>query len=92
NLRIELKGTGVRTTEICPGRVLTEIFDVSIKDPEKASKVKDTGIEELTPGDIADAILFALDAPSRMNVNMIEIQPTDQIFGGAGFAPNVGER
>ena len=85
NLRIELKGTGIRATEICPGRVATEIFDVSIDDPEKAARVKDTGIEELTADDIADAIIFALDAPRRMNVATIEIQPTEQTFGGAAF-------
>lgn len=92
NLRIELAGSGVRATEICPGRVLTEIFDVSIDDPEKAARVKDTGIEELTPEDIADAILFALDAPWRMNVNLIEIQPTQQTFGGAAFAASAPQR
>lgn len=92
NLRIELKGTGIRTTEICPGRVATEIFDVSIDDPDKAAKVKDTGIEELTADDIADAVLFALDAPRRMNVNMIEIQPTEQTFGGAAFAASPPQR
>jgi len=92
NLRIELKGTGVRTTEICPGRVSTEIFDASIDDPEKAAAVKNTGIEELTAGDIADAILFALDAPRRMNVNLIEIQPTEQTFGGAAFAADARRR
>jgi len=87
NLRIELKGTGVRTTEICPGRVATEFFEASIDDPEKAAKIGKTGIDELRPDDIADAILFALDAPWRMNVNMIEIQPTEQTFGGAIAAP-----
>lgn len=92
NLRIELKGTGVRTTEICPGRVATEIFDVAIDDPEKAAKVKDTGIEELQPEDITDAILFALDAPWRMNVATIEIQPTEQTFGGAAFVASAPHR
>ncbi len=92
NLRIELRGTGIRTTEICPGRVKTEIFDVSIDDAEKAAKVKDTGIQELESEDIADAILFALDAPWRMNVTTIEIQPTEQTFGGAAFAPVAGQR
>ncbi|MEM9627108.1 MAG: SDR family oxidoreductase [Pseudomonadota bacterium] len=92
NLRIELKGTGVRSTEICPGRVVTEFFEASIEDSEQLAKVKDTGIEELTPDDIADAIIFALDAPWRMNVNCIEIQPTEQVFGGAGFGPVAGRR
>jgi NADP-dependent 3-hydroxy acid dehydrogenase YdfG len=87
NLRIELRDSGVRATEICPGRVKTEIFDVSIDDPEKAAQIKETGIQELEAEDIADAILFALDAPWRMNVSTIEIQPTEQTFGGSFFHP-----
>ncbi|MDH3659026.1 MAG: SDR family oxidoreductase [Alphaproteobacteria bacterium] len=87
NLRIELKGSGVRSTEILPGRVVTEIFDVSFDDKQKAAEMKDPGIEQLQPEDIADAIIFALDAPWRMNVNMIEVQPTEQVFGGLAFAP-----
>lgn len=87
NLRIELRGTGIRTTEICPGRVKSEFFDVSISDPEKAAKVKDTGTQDLESEDIADAIMFALDAPWRMNVSTIEIQPTEQTFGGSAFHP-----
>ncbi|MGI9419639.1 MAG: SDR family oxidoreductase [Geminicoccaceae bacterium] len=92
NLRIELKGSGVRTTEILPGRVVTEIFDVSFDDKEKAAAMKDPGIEQLQPEDIADAIIFALDAPWRMNVNMIEIQPTEQIFGGITMAASAPRR
>ena len=39
NLRVELSGTGVRATEICPGRVNTEFFDVAFSDnPDKKSK------------------------------------------------------
>ncbi len=87
NLRIELRGSGVRATEICPGRVRTAFFDNAITDPAKATRVKDTGIEELEPEDIAHAIVFALDAPRRMNVSTIEIQPTEQSFGGATFSP-----
>lgn len=87
NLRIELQGSGVRTTEICPGRVKTEFFEASIDNPEKAAAVQKTGIEGLEAEDIVDAIVFALDAPWRVNVNMIEIQPTEQTFGGLAFHP-----
>ncbi len=87
NLRIELKGSGVRVTEICPGRVSTEFFDAAIDDPDMRAKIKHTGIEELTPEDIGDAIVFALDAPWRVNVNLIELQPTQQIFGGMRLDP-----
>jgi NADP-dependent 3-hydroxy acid dehydrogenase YdfG len=87
NLRVELKGSGVRVTEVCPGRVATEIFDRAIDDPERLATAKDTGIEELTAQDIADAILFVLDTPWRVNVTSIEIAPNEQAYGGMSFAP-----
>lgn len=87
NLRLELAGSRVRVTEICPGRVSTEFFDAAIDEPEKRSALKETGITELTAGDIADAVVYALDAPWRVNVSLIELQPTEQIFGGMSLRP-----
>ena len=87
NLRIELKGTGVRVTEINPGRVRTEFYDAAIPDPALRDAVKETGIEELTSEDIADGVMFALTRPTRVNIQTLELQPTEQVFGGVGFAP-----
>ncbi len=87
NLRLELAGSRVRVTEICPGRVSTEFFDAAIDEPEKRSALKVTGITELAAGDIADAVIYALDAPWRVNVSLIELQPTEQIFGGMSLRP-----
>ena len=87
DLRIELGGSRVRLTEICPGRVATEFFDAAIDDPQRRSAVKNTGIEELTSDDIADAVIYAVDAPWRVNVSLIELQPTEQIFGGMNITP-----
>lgn len=87
NLRIELRGTGVRVTEICPGRVSTEIFEHAFDDPETVARVKNTGISELRPQDVTDAILFALDAPAHVNISTLEIVPTEQTFGGMALAP-----
>ncbi len=87
DLRLELHGTGVRVSEIVPGRVATEFYDVAIDDPEESARVKDSGIEEVTAGDVADAILYAVKAPWRVNVNRIEIQPTEQTYGGLDFVP-----
>ncbi len=87
NLRLELAGSRVRVTEICPGRVSTEFFDAAIDEPEKRSALKETGITELAAGDIADAVVYALDAPWRVNVSLIELQPTEQIFGGMSLRP-----
>jgi NADP-dependent 3-hydroxy acid dehydrogenase YdfG len=87
DLRHELRGTGVRVTEICPGRVATEFYDVAVDDPVEAALAKDTGIEDITPHDVAQAVLFAVNAPWRVNVSTIELQPTEQTYGGAIFTP-----
>jgi NADP-dependent 3-hydroxy acid dehydrogenase YdfG len=85
NVRLELEGTGVRSTEICPGRVRTELYDVAIDDPIVRDQHKLSGIEELQPEDIAQALGYALRAPWRVNVNLIELQPVEQTYGGAQF-------
>ncbi len=80
NLRIDLEGTGVRLTEICPGRVVTE-FMVHSSGAEVARQTYGQ-FNELQPVDIAAAIVYAVDAPWRVNVSTIEIVPTEQIIGG----------
>jgi 3-hydroxy acid dehydrogenase/malonic semialdehyde reductase len=87
NLRLELAGSRVRLTEICPGRVSTEFFDVAVDDADMRSAMNDPGISVLQAEDIADAVVYALDAPWRVNVSLIELQPTEQIFGGSKLAP-----
>lgn len=92
NLRLELRGTGVRVTEINPGRVTTEFFDVAVPEPVEGID-KAPPIQALTAEDIAAAILYAVQAPSHVNVSMVEIHPTEQAFGGGGFDPiNWGTR
>jgi len=87
NLRHELQGTGLRVTEICPGRVTTEFYDVALDDPGAAAEAKNTGITEVTPDDVANAVLYAVSAPWRVNVGTIEITPTEQTYGGGQFSP-----
>ena len=90
DLRCELEGTGVRVTEICPGRVTTEFYHVAIDDPDRRQQVIDTPSEDLTPADIADAIVYVVSAPWRVNVALMEILPTEQTYGGAQFVPFSG--
>lgn len=87
DLRHELRGTPIRVTEICPGRVATEFYDVALDDPDAATAAKTTGIEDLQPDDVAAAVVYAVSAPWRVNVSTIEIVPTEQTYGGAQFSP-----
>lgn len=82
NLRIDLFGKRVRVTEICPGRVATDIFEhVHGNGAETRAKFIE-GFELPVAGDIASAIAFAIDAPIAMNVGHMEITPTLQVPGG----------
>ena len=82
HFRIELAGTGVRHTEICPGRIATEFFDSAFKAREDRDAFL-SGYSPLLPEDIAAAALFAIDAPWHVNVSTIELTPTEQVPGGA---------
>jgi len=87
DLRQELRGTGLRVTEILPGRVTTEFYDAAVADPETRERLTRTGIRELRPADVAAAVLYAATAPAHVNVSAIELQPVEQVFGGIGFYP-----
>jgi len=78
SLRIDLAGTGVRVTDIAPGAVETEFSDVRFKGDTEKAKLTYQGYEPLTPEDIADSVLFCLQAPARMNVEYMLVMPTAQ--------------
>ncbi|WP_431323836.1 SDR family oxidoreductase [Rhizobium sp. YTU87027] len=81
-LRIDTFGKRVRVTEICPGRVATDIFShVHGNDPSVRERFID-GFELPQASDIADAIAFALAAPIAVNIGHMEITPTLQVMGG----------
>ena len=90
DLRQELQGTGIRVTEINPGRVVSEFYNVAVDDDAQRQKITETHCEDLLAGDIADAIVYCVDAPWRVNVSQMEIVPTEQTYGGAQFVPFKG--
>jgi NADP-dependent 3-hydroxy acid dehydrogenase YdfG len=81
-LRIDVYGKQVRVTEICPGRVATDIFaHVHGASAETHARFVE-GFALPQAADIADAIAFAIAAPSAVNVGHMEIMPTLQVPGG----------
>lgn len=86
-LRADLKGKNVRVTSVEPGAVETEFSDVRFKgDKERAAKVYE-GYRKLTADHIAQSLLWIATQPEEMNINRIEIMPTDQSFNGLGMTP-----
>lgn len=84
-LRVDGYGHRIRVTEICPGRVESEIFSRLLGDAEEAHRLYYEGYESLTPEDVADAIDFAIAAPRQVNIGHLEIMPTFQVPGGLNF-------
>jgi len=70
--------SNIRVTSIEPGVVATELND-TITDESLQGFVENTKkMEALQAQDIANAILYAVDSPSHVNVNEILIRPTVQ--------------
>lgn len=81
NLRYELVGSGIRVTEICPGRVASEFYDTQTGNIE-ANSIGEAAFRALDPRDVADAVAYALSVPEHVNISTIELLPTAQAVGG----------
>jgi NADP-dependent 3-hydroxy acid dehydrogenase YdfG len=78
-LRQEVHMDGIRVTMIEPGVVRTElrehITNVAVKEDHEKWAASMTQLES---EDVADAIVYAVTAPQRANINEILLRPTDQ--------------
>jgi len=72
-LRVELSRTGVRTTLVSPGPVDTQLWDAVDPDSKPGfTKRKDM----MQADDVADAVVFAVTRPPRVDVTEIRLMPT----------------
>jgi len=77
-MRLDLLGTGIRVTGIDPGMVATEFSQVRFHgDRDRAAKVYEN-TRPLSPADVAEAILWCVGLPTRVNPEQILLTPTDQ--------------
>lgn len=80
-LRCDLLGSGVRVTEIAPGRVQTQLYRTAIEAQSRDSELYD-GYESIQPEDIAELLVQSLRLPSAVDVSRLEVFPTAQAVGG----------
>lgn len=89
DLRHDLKGSGIRVTEVAPGRAATEIF-ATMTDDAGAQQAMAEGFEIITADDVAEAVVWAIARPWRVNISLIELTATEQIPGGVAIHPVAG--
>ncbi|MCD9017679.1 SDR family oxidoreductase [Parachryseolinea silvisoli] len=79
-MRMELSAKyKIRVTSLQPGAVTTELYD-QITDAKYRKNMDDLARQMtfLTPEDIANSVLYAVQAPDHVNVSEIFILPTEQ--------------
>ncbi len=78
-LRKELRAleSKVRITAISPGFVETEFAEKYSGDAERAREVYES-VQAIQPSDIADAVIFVLNAPANVEYNDLLLRPTHQ--------------
>ncbi|MGW8123209.1 SDR family NAD(P)-dependent oxidoreductase [Roseivirga echinicomitans] len=77
-MRMDLNGTGVKVSQVCPGLVETEFSLVRFKGDKDRAKVAYEGFDALMAEDIADLIRFIVTRPAHVNIADTLILPTAQ--------------
>lgn len=80
-LRMDLKGTGVRVSNVEPGMVNTEFSLTRLGNQQKADALYQD-MMPLLANDIAETILWVVERPAHVNIQEIVIYPTDQASVG----------
>ena len=77
-LAIDTLGTGVRVSSVDPGMVETEFSVVRFHGDRNRADGVYVGLEPLTPGDVAEAVLFCATRPPHANVREMILMPSAQ--------------
>lgn len=74
-LRLDYAGRGIRVTEILPGLVRTGFAEQRLGDAGKADEFYDSFEACLQPGDIADAVAYAISQPRHVEIAQLVVLP-----------------
>lgn len=77
-MNIDLTGTNIRVCTLAPGAANTEFSEVRFHgDRTKANAVYD-GFQPLTAEDVAEMMVYILNAPEHVNIQKVDMMPTAQ--------------
>jgi 3-hydroxy acid dehydrogenase/malonic semialdehyde reductase len=75
SLRLDYAGKGIRVSEIMPGMVRTGFASERLGDANAADAFYDSFDQLLTPEDIAETVLFALQQPKHVEISELVVMP-----------------
>jgi len=81
-LREDLLGRPIRITTVDPGLVETDFSRVRFRGDEEKARAVYSGVEAISPDEIAECILFALTRPPHVNVDELVVKALMQSSGG----------
>jgi len=81
-LRNDLRGSGIKVTNIAPGLCKTEFSEVRFKGDKQKADALYENTKFISADDIAKLLLMLLELPSHINVNEIELMPLTQTWAG----------
>lgn len=87
NLRSDLLGTRVRVSCVEAGLVATEFAAVRAGGDEAATAESYRLQPPLAADDVAEAIVWVVTRPLRVNVNLVQLSPLAMAFAGAAWQP-----
>jgi len=77
-LRIDLNAEGIKVSEIKPGMVETEFSLVRFKGDENRAANVYKGVTPLSGKDVAEVIVYMVEAPKHVNIAEVLLMPLDQ--------------
>lgn len=77
-MNLDLLETNIRVSAVCPGAVRTEFSEVRFDGDREKAELSYEGYTPLSPEDVAQAVLFIVNAPEHVNIQEIIVMPTDQ--------------
>jgi len=92
SLRCDLRGTGVRVTNLEPGLCESEFSLVRFGGDQARYDATYAGAEPIQPQDIAETIFWVLNQPAHVNINSLELMPVSQDWAGFAIDRSRGEK